>query len=92
MDYRTFKPITLSRQTYKQKTSNRNNFSDRNYNFFGKSKTTKYRYMNSQSQPQAQNYNQKVPQQASNTVFFNDQPQATTDRSENYPFSSKIEI
>ena len=36
MDYQTFEPVTTSRQTNKQKTSNRNNFSDHNYNFFCK--------------------------------------------------------
>ena len=85
MDYQTFKPVTPSRQTNKQKTFNRNNFSDQNCNFFAKSKK-KNPYTNSQSQPQAQNYNQSVPQQSSNTAFFNDHPQATTDRSKNYPF------
>ena len=42
--------------------------------------------MISQNQSQAQNYNQNVPQQASHTVFFNDQPRATMDHSENYTF------
>ena len=42
--------------------------------------------MNSQNKSQAQNYNQKVAQQTSNSVFFNDQQQATADHSEIYPF------
>ena len=42
--------------------------------------------MNSRSQSQAHNYNQNVPQQASHTVVFNNQPRATLDRSEYYPF------
>ena len=33
--------------------------------------------MNSQNQSQAQNYYQNVPQQASHTLFFNDQPRVT---------------
>ena len=37
-DYQTVKPVTTSRQTNKQKTSNRNNFSHHNYIFFAKSK------------------------------------------------------
>ena len=41
LDYQTFKPETTSRQTIKQKTSNRNNFSDHNYILFAKSNTTK---------------------------------------------------
>ena len=76
-DYQTFRPVTTSRQTNKQKTSNRNNFSDYNYDFFKKSKTTKPPNMNSQNQPQSQNQN--IPQQASQSVFFNDQP-LTLDR------------
>ena len=55
--YQTFKPVTTSRQTNKQKTSNRSNFSGHNYNFFAKSKTTKPPYMNNRNQSQAQNYN-----------------------------------
>ena len=86
MDYDTFKPVTTSKQTKKRKTSNRYNFSDHNYNFFLISKTTKPPYMNSQNQSQTQNYNQNVPQQASHIVFFDDQPRANMDRSENYPF------
>ena len=34
MEYQTFGPVTKSRQTNKQKTSNRNNFSEHYYNFF----------------------------------------------------------
>ena len=41
MDYQTIRPVTKSRQANKQKTSNRNNFSDHNYNFSQKSKATK---------------------------------------------------
>ena len=40
--------------------------------------------MNSQNQSQSQH--QKVPQQASQSVFFNDKPRATLDHSENYQF------
>ena len=41
MAYQTFRPVTTSRQTNKQKMSNRNNISDHNYNFFQKSKNNK---------------------------------------------------
>ena len=85
MDYQTFRPVTMSRQTNKQKTINRNNFSDHNYiYFFQKSKTTKPPNTNNQNQLKPQNRN--VPQQVSQPVFFNDQPRATLDRSEDYPF------
>ena len=43
-------------------------------------------YMNSHNQSQAQNYNQQVTQEASNSVFCNDQLPATVDHSENFPF------
>ena len=43
--------------------------------------------MNSQNQSQSQHQN--VPQQASQSVFFNDKPQATLDHSENYQFFQK---
>ena len=52
MDYQTFRPVTTSRQTNKQKTSNRSNFSDHNYNFLQKSKTTKPPNTSSQNQSQ----------------------------------------
>ena len=42
--------------------------------------------MNGQNQSQTQNYIQNVPQQASHTVFFNDQPRATLDCGKNYQF------
>ena len=48
--------------------------------------------MNSQNQSQAQNYNQNVPEQASHTLFFNDQPRVTMDRSENYPLFQQKKI
>ena len=48
--------------------------------------------MNSQNQSQAQNYNRNVPQQASHTVIFNDQPRATVDHSGNYPFLQQNNI
>ena len=85
MDYQTFEPVTSSRQTNKQKL-HRNNFSELNHNFFAKPKITKRPLTNSQNQSQAQNYYQNVPQQASPTVFFNDQSRATMDRSKNYQF------
>ena len=86
MDYQTFEPVMTTRQTNKQRTSNRNNFSDYNYNLFAKPQTTKSPYMNSQNQSRAQNYNRNVPQQAPHTVFSNDQPRATLDTFQNYPF------
>ena len=44
--------------------------------------------MNSQNQSQTQNCNQNV-QQASHTVFLNDQARTTLDRSEIHPFFQK---
>ena len=41
LDNQTFKPVTTSRQTNKQKTSLRNNFSNLNYNFFQKNQKHK---------------------------------------------------
>ena len=42
--------------------------------------------MYSQNQKQTKNYKQNVPQQASHTAFFNDQPRATLGPNESYPF------
>ena len=52
--------------------------------FFAKFQTTKSPNMSSQNQTQSQNQN--IPQQTSQSVTFNDQPEATLDRCENYPF------
>ena len=41
---------------------------------------------NTNSQNQSQSKNQIILKQASRSVFFNDQPRASLDRSENYPF------
>ena len=57
MDYKTLRSVTTSRQTNKQKISNRNNFSDHNYMFFAKSKPTKLPNMDIQNQSQSQNQN-----------------------------------
>ena len=40
-------------------------------------------YISSQSQPEAQNYNHQVPQEALHSVFFNNQQGATVDYSKN---------
>ena len=45
--------------------------------------------MISQNQSKEQNFNQNVPQQASHSVFLNDQLRATLDRSKKYPFSQQ---
>ena len=92
MDYQTFRSAATSRRTNKQKIPNRNNLSDHNYKFFAKKKMAKLPYMISQNQPQAQNCNQQVPQQASYSVFFNDQQRSTVDCSENFPFFQQKEL
>ena len=49
MNYQTFKPVTTSRQTKEQKPSNKNNFSDHNYNFLQYSKSQNPLYEQSKS-------------------------------------------
>ena len=84
IDIQTFRPVTTSRQTNKQETSNRNNFSDHIYIFFQKSKTTKPPNTNSQNQSQSQSQN--VPQQASQSVFLTTSHELHWIVAKNYPF------
>ena len=81
-DYQTFRPVT--KPSNKQKTSHRKSFTEHNYNYVNRSKTTKPSYMNTQNYPYSQNQN--IPQPTSNSVSLNDQPQSPQDQSENYPF------
>ena len=82
MDYQTIRPVTNS--SYKQKTYHRNNFAVHNYNYVNRSKTPKCSNMITQTFSYSQKQN--TPQTTSNSVFFNDQPQSTQDRTENYPY------
>ena len=83
MDYQSFRPVTTSRRTNKQKTSNKNNFSAPNDNFFQKSKITKPPITNNQNQSQIKMYHNKLLNQYSLTI--NDQPRAALHRSKIYP-------
>ena len=60
MNNQNFRTVTTSRQTIKQKTSNRNNFSDHNHIFF---KFQNNEAPNTNNQNQSQSQNQNVPQQ-----------------------------
>ena len=66
MDYQTFRAVRTSKQTYKQKTSQRKIFSNQSYKFFANSKTTKTLNMNCLNYSQSKNQN--VPQQTSQSV------------------------
>ena len=84
MEIQTFRLVTTSRQTNKQETSNRITSLIITIFFFAKVENNKTLNTNSHSQSQSQSQN--VRQQASQSAFFNDQPRAAPDRSENYPF------
>ena len=47
MNYPTFRPVTKS--SYKQQTSQRNNFAEHNYNYLNGPKTTKHSKMTTQN-------------------------------------------
>ena len=86
MDYQTFRPLTTSDKQISKRCQIE--ISSQIITFFlQKFKTRKPPNTNSQNQSQSQTQN--VPQQASQSVFFNDQPRATLDCSENCPFSIK---
>ena len=79
MEHPTFRSIT--KPSYKQQTSHRNNFAEHNYYYVNRSKITKPSKMNTQNYSYSQSQNS--PQQTSNTVNFNDQPQSSEKQSEN---------
>ena len=66
MDYQAFRPVT--KPSYKQKTSHRNNFAEHNYNYENRSKTTKPSNMNTQNFSYSQSNNK--PQPTSNSKNF----------------------
>ena len=86
MDYQAFRPVT--KPSYKQKTSPRNNFAEHDFNYVNRSKTTKPSNMNTQNYSYSQIQN--IPQPTSNSVNFNDQPRSSRDQSKNYPFFQQI--
>ena len=88
MDYPTFRPVT--KPSYKQQTSHRNNFAELDYNYVYGPKTTKTSKTNIPNSFFSQS--QKIPQTISNSVNFYDQPRSSQEQSGNYPFSKKIII
>ena len=85
MDYQTFRSVT--KPSYKQQTLHGNSFAEHNYNYVKGPKTAKPK-TNTQIFAQSQN----IPQPNSNSVNFYDQPQASQEQSENYPFFNKVKI
>ena len=86
MDYPTFQPVTKT--SYKQHTSHRNNFADYNYNYVNIPKTTKLK-------TNTQNFyseSQKIPETTSNSVNFYDQLRSSQEQSGNSPFFQQNKI
>ena len=82
MDYPMFRPVT--KPSYKQQTTYRNNFAEFDYNYVNGPKTTKFSKTNTQNSFFSQSQN--IPQTASNSVIFLDQPRSSQEQSGNYPF------
>ena len=82
MDYPTFQPVT--KPSYKQQTSHRNNFAEHNYNYVYGPKPTKPFKMNTQNNLYSQSQN--IPKTTSISVNFHDPSQFSQKQSENYPF------
>ena len=74
----------LDHQQHQDKQINKRHQIEKTSQIIKNSKKNKTPNMNSQNQSQSQYQN--VPHQCSQTVFYNDQPRATLDLSENYPF------
>ena len=85
MDYQTFRPMTKPPQ--KQRTFNRSNFAEHNYNDENRSQTSKPPRTNPHNRSFSKRKN--FQQQTSNFVNFNDNPRNPTDPSEHYPFFQK---
>ena len=81
-----FRPIT--KQSFKQQTSQRNNFAEQNYIYVNGPKTTKPSKINTQNYLHSQSKN--IPDTTSNLVTFHDQPRSSQEQSENHPFKKKI--
>ena len=89
MDYQTFRLVT--KPSYKQKTSHRKSFTEHNYNYVNRSKTTKPSNMNTHNYSFSQSQN--IPQLTSNSVNFNDQPRSSQDQTKKIThFFNKIKI
>ena len=73
--------LPVTKPSYKQQTSHRNNFAEHNYNYVNGPKTTKPKTNTKNLFAQ----NQNIPQPTLNSVSFHDQPQSSQEHSENYP-------
>ena len=74
MDYPTFRTVT--KPTYKQKTTPRNNFAAHKYNYVNRSNLQIYSYSQSQI----------IPKPTSNSIIFFDKSRPWQEQSEIYPF------
>ena len=68
MDYPTFRPVT--KPSYKQQTSHRNNFAKHNYNYVNGPKTTKSSKTNTQNSINFQDQPRSSQEQNGNYPFF----------------------
>ena len=84
MNYQTFRLMT--KPTQKQRTFNRNNFAELNYNYVNRPQTTKPSRANSQNHLFSQRQNFQQPTPTSNSVNFNGYLRVSQDQRENYPF------
>ena len=77
----------MTKPIQKQRTFCRNNFKEHNYYYVNRPQRTKSSSTNIQNHLFSQSQN--LQQTSSNSVSFNDYPQISQDRSENYPFSQQ---
>ena len=74
----------MTKPPQKQRIFTRSNFAEHNYNYLNRSQTSKPPRTNPHNHSFSQRQNSQ--QQTPNFVNFNDDPQNSTDPSENYPF------
>ena len=84
MDYQTYRPKTIPSKTRKSFT--RNTFAEHKYNYAHKRRTNQPPRKNTQNLNHVCSHYWNLPKTSTNSVNFSDNPQATQDYTEKYPF------
>ena len=84
MDYQTYRPKTIPSKTRKSFT--RNTFAEHKYNYAHKRRTNQPPRKTTQNLNDVCSHYWNLPKTSTNSVNFPDNPQATQDYTEKYPF------
>ena len=89
MGYQTYKTITKTRHSNKQKRTNRSNFANHNYDLYTNNNISNpiaNSLCTTRHQSQEHNFTQQIPQPVFQSVFFHEKRKTPADRTENHPF------